>query len=116
MAARAYKANEAEIKKFLNSEQVRQPLRDVGEKGKAIAQGLAADFRITGEYEESFYVADASVITRGAYPGPRAAVILGNDADYAAAVEWGYEGRSDAETHSAHRVLGKTLAALETAD
>ena len=92
--------------------EMRAALKEVAEKGKTIAEGLAQDFRITGEYADSFEVGEATTMFTGEYPGPRAAAILQNDAPYAVAVEYGYEGKSKAESQSAHRVLGRTAEML----
>lgn len=87
------------------------------QRAQAIAEGLAADFVRTGEYESSF---EASVEIQhlpgdfGGTPHDAAVGILINTSAHAVAVEYGYEGRSDAETQSAHRVFGRTLAALES--
>jgi hypothetical protein len=88
----------------------------VVEKAKAIAEGLSIDFVETGDYIGSF---EASVEIQelpaaGRSPSHRAAVgLLVNTSDHAVAVEYGFKGRSDAPTRKAHRVLGRTLAALE---
>lgn len=92
--------------------EVRAALAAEAERAKSIAVGLAQEFRVTGEYADSFEVTDDTIDWTGEYPGPRAAARLTNTAPYAAAVEWGYEGRSDAPSSSAHHVLKRTLDAL----
>lgn len=76
----------------------------VAEKAQAIAEGLSTDFTKSGDYIESFHVRLDVVHEAGA---ERAAGILENTSDHAAAVEWG-----NAHDHRAHHVLGRTLGAL----
>jgi hypothetical protein len=111
----SYKANPDFFRKLALSPQIRDALRGEAERGKIIAEGLAEDFRITGEYASSFEVTDLTLLHwEGRYKGPRGAARLVNTAGYAAAVEWGKGGRSGDETQSNHRVLGRTLDALRT--
>lgn len=108
-----YDPREQGFREIANSPELRAALQEVGERAKAIAVGLSQEFRITGEYVQSFDVEQTTVDFHGSYPGPRAAVRLVNRAPYAAAVEYGYEGRAGEESSSAHHVLARTLSALE---
>lgn len=108
-----YRPNPDFFRKLANGPEVRAALRKVAEKGKAIAVEISQDFRVTGEYIDSFEVRDETIDWRGRYPGPRAAARLHNSAGYAAAVEWGKGGRAGDETESNHRVLGRTLDQLK---
>lgn len=109
MALRSFKPNNAGFQKLAVSRGMRDALKQIAERGKTIAEGLAQDFRITGEYADSFEVTDETVEWTGLYPGPRAAVNLTNTAPYAAGVEWG-----NAHDHKPHRVLARTADMLET--
>lgn len=85
------------------------------ERAKAIAEGLSTYFIVTSEYIDSFEVAVEvqELPSAGRSPAHAAAVgILRNLSGHAVGVEYGYRGRSDAPTKKAHRVLGRTLAAL----
>lgn len=90
-------------------------VKAIAEEAKGIAEGLSSDFVVSGEYIGSF---EASTEVRelpsaGRSPSHPAVVgILLNTSDHAVAVEYGYKGRSDAPTRRAHRVFGRTLAAL----
>jgi hypothetical protein len=87
----------------------------VAEKAKAIAEGLSTDFVVTGDYIDSFEatVEIQELPPAGSSSAHRAAVgVLANTSDHAVAVEYGFKGRSDAPTRKAHRVLGRTIAAL----
>lgn len=107
MVDRAYRANDAGFKQIAVSAQMRKALAEVAEKAKGIAEGLSQDFRVTGEYVDSFEVREATIEWTGEHSGPRAAAQLVNTSDHAAAVEWGNE-----HSHKNHRVLGRTLDAL----
>jgi hypothetical protein len=91
------------------------------EEAKAIAEAISEDFRSDRDDPDHVHYADSfetSVEQRyvGEAEAPRVSGRLTNTAPHAAAVEWGYKGRSDAETSEAHRVLGRTLAALTGSD
>lgn len=78
------------------------------ERAKAIAEGLAEDFRVTGEYAESFEVSAQTTQLRTGFGSHDVATgVLTNTSDHAAAVEWG-----NARDNRAHHVLGRTLEAL----
>lgn len=84
-------------------------------RAKAIAEGLSADFIVSGEYIASFEVRSEIIHLPGDHGGRAhdvAAGILDNTSGHAVAVEYGFEGRSAHPSRSAHRVLGRTLAAL----
>lgn len=97
--------------------EITEALQSITEKAKGIAEGLSADFADTGDYESSFVteVAIQGLPAAGSSQAHLAAVgTLLNTSGHAVAVEYGFEGRSDRPTKKAHRVLGRTLAALET--
>lgn len=110
----AYRPNSAGFRAIANGPEVRRALAEVAGKGKAFAESVSQEFRDTGEYAQSFAVRETTVEWAGSHPGPRAAVELANTAGHAAAVEYGYEGRSGEPSTSAHRVLGRTLEFLES--
>lgn len=87
------------------------------ERARGIAESLSADFVVTGDYIASFQT-DAEVQhLPGDFGGRAHDAVVGvllNTSDHAVGVEYGYEGRSGAPTKKAHRVLGRTLAALGT--
>lgn len=95
------------FRQIATSPEMRAALKEVAEKAKAIAEGLAQDFRVTGDYADSFEITEDTVRWDGEYPGPRAAASLVNTSDHAAAVEWGND-----HSHKTHRVLGRTLDML----
>lgn len=95
------------LNEIARSPAVRAALAAVANKGKAIAEGLSADFADTGDYASHFKVEAETIEWRGEYPGRRAAAYLVNDAPYAAAVEWG-----NSRDHKPHHVLGRTLGML----
>lgn len=85
------------------------------ERARAIAESLSADFVVSGDYIGSFETSAQVHRLPGDYGGrPHDAVvgILLNTSEHAVAVEYGFEGRAAAPTRKAHRVLGRTLAAL----
>lgn len=102
---------------ILVGEEISAIVLEIAEKAKGIAEGLSADFAVTGEYESSF-VASAEVTSlpsAGSSQAHEAAVgTLTNTSGHAVAVEYGFAGRADNPTRKAHRVFGRTLAALET--
>jgi len=77
-------------------------------RAAGIAKALAEDFRVSGNYAESFVVSAETVrLSTGFGEHDVAAGVLTNRSPHAAAVEWGNE-----HDHRAHHVLGRTLAAL----
>jgi hypothetical protein len=102
-----FKPNSAGFRAMAVGPEIRAALRQVAEVGKEIAEELAQDFRVTGEYADSFEVSDETIEWQGRFSGPRAAARLTNTAPHAAAVEWGNE-----HSHRNHRVLGRTLDRL----
>lgn len=113
MALRNFKPNPAWFKAMAIGPEIRAVLQEVAEKGEGIAEGLSQDFRITGEYADSFEVSTETILDFGGkYPGPRAAARLENTAPYAMDVEYGHGERHDAAPEDGHRVLGKTLDML----
>lgn len=117
---RNFKPNDAGFKELANGEEMKAVMLEIAEKGKTIAEGLSADIRSDNNdprhehYQDSFYADTTTVEFAGENPGPRVAGVVGNTRPYAAAVEYGYKGRSADESSDAHRVLGRTLAALDT--
>jgi hypothetical protein len=108
MALKNFTPNSDGFKQLAISDGVRDVLKQVADKGKDIAIGLAQDFRVTGDYADSFEVVETTIAWEGEYPGPRAAAQLINTSDHAAAVEWGNE-----HDHKPHHVLARTLDALD---
>jgi hypothetical protein len=97
-----YKPNQAGWRQIALSPAVRAVVETKAEAGKRFAEALSEDFRRTGEYADSFAVVPETLLWRR---GPRAAARLENTSGHAAAVEWSGD--------TPHRILGKTLAALE---
>lgn len=90
--------------------EMQRVMASLGEEAKGIAESLSTDFVVSGDYIGSFE-SDVEIID---LPGghPVAAAIVRNTSGHAVAVEYGYEGRHDAPTGKAHRVFGRTLAAM----
>jgi hypothetical protein len=106
-----YKPRREAFDEILNGPEIKAALEAITEKAKGIAEGLSQDFRVTGEYADSF---ETSVEVESVAKGSdRLVGRLTNTAPYAAAVEYGYEGRADEPGQSAHHVLKRTLEALE---
>lgn len=103
-----YQRSSAGWRAISNSPELHAALAEVAEKAKTIAEGLAQDFRRSGDYASSFTVTPTTVLWEGRFSGPRAAARLENTSDHAAAVEWG--NRHSTESH---RTLGRTLDALK---
>lgn len=111
----AYRSNSAGWAALAVSPKVRAAMEAEATRAKEIAEALAADFVKTGDYASSFEVSTETVpLTTRFGVHEVAAGVLTNTSGHAAAVEYGYKGRSDSESSSAHHVLGKTLAALES--
>lgn len=95
--------------------EISEAVLDIANKAKAIAEGFSTTFVVSGDYIEKFepYLEIKELPAAGASPAHRAACgILENFSEHAVGVEYGFRGRSDAPTGKAHRVLGRTLAAL----
>jgi hypothetical protein len=107
-----FQPNNDGFRAIANSAAVKAALKDIAERGKSIAEGLAQDFRITGDYADSFEVRETTVQWEGEYPGPRAAAQLVNTSGHSLGVEYGYRGSAKDPGQSAHHVLGRTLDAL----
>lgn len=98
-------------------EEVAADVLSIAKKAKGIAEGFSGDFEVTGEYESSFVasVEIQSLPEAGSSQAHEAAVgVLTNTSGHAISVEYGFKGRADKPGHDAHRVFGRTLAALET--
>lgn len=104
-----YRRSPEGFRAIANSPEIHAALAEVAEKAKVFAEGLAQDFRRTGDYAGSFAVVPVTVIWEGRYGGPRAAARLENTSDHAAAVEWGNKN----DQHP-HRTLGRTADALKS--
>lgn len=111
MALRNFVPDSKGFLAIANSTEMHEVLQQVVERAKGIAEGLAQDFRVTGDYADSFVVADSTIAWEGEYPGPRAVGILLNTSDHAVAVEFGNQ-----HDHRPHRVLGRTLVLMEADD
>lgn len=104
-----YKPNKAGFHEAINGPEVRAALLAEGERAKEIAVAMSQDFRITGEYADSFEVTEIEVD----FPqGSRPAVRLTNTSGHAAPVEYGYRGSASESGQSAHHVMKRTLDAL----
>lgn len=113
MADGVYRPNSAGFKALAVSPKVREAVEAEAARGKVIAEGLSQDFRKTGNYADSFEVSNETVELNTKFGShPVAAGVLTNKAGYAAAVEYGFKGRSAEESSSAHHILGRTLEAL----
>jgi hypothetical protein len=111
----AYNPRRAASDEILNGPEIKAALTEITEKAKTIAVGLSQDFRVTGEYADSFEATvDVETVRSGS---PRLVGRLTNHAPYAAAVEWGAEpgprGTAADPLPNAHHVFGRTLVALE---
>lgn len=105
--------NSAGIQALAVSPEMSAVVGRIAERGKEIAEDLSQDFRRTGEYASSFETAvEIQRDPVGRHPHERAVGLLRNTSDHAAAVEFGYEGRSGDPGSSAHHVLGRMLDAL----
>lgn len=99
-----YKPNHSDVRKFLNSQQVANPLMAMGQRVASSARsGSPVE---TGEYAASWKVSRSHVTVGGE---ERVSSKVENTSDHAAAVEWGYGGSKRAEGKSARRVLGRAL-------
>lgn len=115
MADFTFTLNPAGIAAMAVGGEMQAAVKSIAEQAKGIAEGLSADFVVTGEYASSFVasVEIQELPSAGSSPAHPAAVgVLENTAGYAVAVEYGFKGRSDTPRGRAHRVLGRTLAAL----
>lgn len=104
MASARVEFDNAGMSAVLVGPDIREGLAVVAEVGKAYAESISP--RRTGHYAGSFEVRADTIEFDGS---PRAAATLINTADYAAAVEWGYQRRASDPSPNAHRVLGRTL-------
>lgn len=103
----SFKPNWKGFEAMANGPEARAIVKAEAERAKAIAEGLAQDFRITGDYADSFEVQETTVGPAEGFKHRHAAARLVNTSGHAAAVEWGNE-----HSHKAHRVLGRTLDAM----
>lgn len=98
------------IRGLLVSPEMSAMLLGVVTEGVPIAEGLSADFVVTGHYASSF-VPSVDIQER-ITGGPAAVGKLTNTASYSLAVEYGFKGRSGRNTRTAHKVLSRTAALL----
>lgn len=84
------------------------------ERGKVHAEALSAEFTKTGHYEESFELQhEVQTYHKRGRARTRAAVLLVNTAEYAAALE---DGWGSVDRPPAHHVLARVKALLEGAE
>lgn len=103
-----FKPNSAAFRAMAVGPEVRAACTEIAEKAKGIAEALAQDFRVSGDYAASFVVSTDTVPLRTAFGSHDvAAGTLTNTSPHAAAVEYG-----NADDNRAHHVLGRTLDAL----
>lgn len=110
--AASFQPNSAAFFEIVNSEEVKAALHAIAEKGIGYAEAISAEFTDTGDYIKNFGTEDVKAQV-GRTP-PRNAVLLVNNSNHAAAVEYGYHGRAkDEDVTSAHNVLSRTAGFLE---
>jgi hypothetical protein len=108
MTAGRFVKNDAGFRAMAVGPELRAAVQAEAERAMVIAQGLAADFTDTGEYEASFEVhTETQTLRTGFGSHPVAAAILENTSDHAVALEWGNE-----HVPVPHRVPGRTLDGL----
>lgn len=104
--ARAFKSNQAGLRKLATGPEIRKVTTAVAEKAKAYAVSISPrDDDEGAHYQDSFVVEEITVLDVGRAGAIRAGAALRNTVDHAAAVEWGNDGNGN----KAHRVLGRTL-------
>ena len=104
-----FRPNFAGFDALARGPEVRGILEAKAEEAKAVAEGIAETFRSDRNH---VHYADSFTVETGTETGggkTRVYADLRNTAGHAAAVEWGYKGRSADDTSSAHRVLGRAL-------
>lgn len=112
MAARAFKANQAGVRRIATGPEIRRVVTEAAEKGKAYAESISPRDDDAGEhYQDSFVIDEITVLDVGRTGAIRAGAALRNTVGHAAAVEWGNDGNGN----KAHRVLGRTLDYLRRA-
>lgn len=106
--ASSFKPSSAGFRAMAVGEEIRAAVTAEAEKAKGIAVGLAQDFRVTGEYADSFEVSTKTTNLKTGFGSHEvAAGVVTNVAPYAAAVEYG-----NARDHRPHHVLTRTLDSL----
>lgn len=103
----SFRPNWKGFEALANGPEARAMVKAEAERAKAIAEGLSQDFRITGDYADSFEVQETTVGPAEGFKHRHAAARLVNTSDHAAAVEFGNE-----HVRQPHRVLRKTLEAM----
>lgn len=104
----SYQPNSAGFRAMAIGPEIRAAVKAEAERAKGVAEGLAEDFRVTGNYADSFEVSDSTTELRTGFGShPVATGVLTNISEHAAAVEWGNE-----HMRRPHRVLARTLAGL----
>ena len=117
MAGWTFVRNSDGFQEALLGPEVTAAVLAIAQEGKTIAEGLSADFVVSGEYESSFEVGTEIVHLPGDFGGTAHDAVVGiihNTSDHAVAVEYGYQGRAGEPTSKAHRVFGRMLAALSS--
>ena len=108
MAAGIFKPNSAAFRAMAVGPELAAAVTAKAEEAKTIAESLSQDFRVSGEYAESFVVTTEETTLRTGFGShPVVAGVLTNESGHAAAVEYGNE-----HDHRAHHVLGRTLDSL----
>lgn len=108
MSKTTFKPNSAGFREMAVGEELRRATLEVAEKAKVDGISLAQDFRVTGDYADSFEATSETVKLRTSFGEHEvAAGVLTNRSEHAAAVEWG-----NARDHRPHRVLGRVLDEL----
>lgn len=103
-----FKPNSAGFRQAAVSADIRAAVMAEAERAKGIAEGLAEEFKVTGEYAASFEVtSETQSLSTGYGSHEVAAGVLTNSSEHAAAVEWG-----NARDHRPHHTLAHTLEAL----
>ena len=100
--------NQAGFKELALGDELRAACFAEVERARVIAEGLAAEFTKTGEYERSFNTFTQVVETGERFPHHSVAGVLKNDSPHAAAVEWGNRDNGGTD----HHTLGRTLDLL----
>lgn len=112
MGNATYQSDPAAWAKLAVSDDILAALEVVAQKGKGLAEAMAADFTVSGDYAASFNVrTDTVKLTTREGTHDVVAAILENTSDHALAVEFG-----NAHDGAAHHVLGRVRATLTGAD
>lgn len=109
-----YQPNSSAFREMAVGPEMRVAVAAEAKRARGIAQALAADFQVTGDYESGFVVSVETVRLRTGFgehdvvAGTLTNIAVDKKGHaYGAAVEWGNK-----KDHRAHHVLGRTLASL----